>query len=538
MAKRRILFCSEFSALSTGYGRLYKEIISRVHQTGRFEVFEQASYCSPVDPRIGEVAWPIFPVMPAPGDTRGEQEYNSNPLNQFGHHKFEHSALACRPHIVCDMRDFWYFANLNTSPFRQLYKLALMPTIDAEPLREEWVADAINADAVFTYTDWAGELLEKQGGGKANYLGTTIPGANPEQFFIIPNKAQLKASLGIDPESIVIGIVARNQKRKLYPALFEAFEQFLQTQDEFTREKTLLYVHSTYPDIGWNFAELLKEYGLGNKVIFTYTCRNPGCNNIFPSFFKDARGTCPKCGQYSAGFPTSNQGISNKDLNYIYNLFDVYVQYSACEGVGMPACEAGCAGVPIVVVQYSGMMDYIKKAGAYPIKVTEFSKESETGRLMAIPDNKDLVKTLAHLVRLPDNIRRTIGFETSQLIRKNFNWDDTAAKWIAYFDSVKPVDLWKSPPRIHQPIMNFPPNQSNEQFVRTAIINILGRPDLTHSYLALRMVKDLNIGATSSNQQRSMPYDRQAVVNELLQMAQFNNHWESERLRRIQAGTF
>ena len=55
--------------------------------------------------------------------------------------------------------------------------------------------------------------------------------------------------MGINPEWKVIGTVMRNQRRKLFPELFEAFGKYLKkTQDK----NTYLYCHTSYPDNGWD----------------------------------------------------------------------------------------------------------------------------------------------------------------------------------------------------------------------------------------------------------------------------------------------
>jgi len=56
---------------------------------------------------------------------------------------------------------------------------------------------------------------------------------------------------------------------------------------------------------------------------------------------------------------------------------DIYIQLSNSEGIGMPSIEAAACGVPIFVVNYSGMEDLVKKLKATPIKVQKLFTESE-----------------------------------------------------------------------------------------------------------------------------------------------------------------
>ena len=69
----------------------------------------------------------------------------------------------------------------------------------------------------------------------------------------------------------------RNQKRKLIPELLYSFRQTLDTleKDNYDLGKKLyLYLHTSYPDAGWDIPELLKQTRLANKVLFTYFCRS------------------------------------------------------------------------------------------------------------------------------------------------------------------------------------------------------------------------------------------------------------------------
>ena len=85
----------------------------------------------------------------------------------------------------------------------------------------------------------------------------------------VADKNAHKLAMGIDPEYKVIGTVMRNQRRKLYPDLFEAFKIFL---DKSENKKYYLYCHTSYPDLGWDIPELLHQYELASNVLFTYIC--------------------------------------------------------------------------------------------------------------------------------------------------------------------------------------------------------------------------------------------------------------------------
>ncbi len=545
MRKKKLLFASEASFLNSGYGTLYHNLLKRIYSNygDRFEIAELASYASPADPRCGTVPWTIYPVVPHENDHESKRIYESDKINEFGRYLWEKVCLDYEPDICCAMRDPWYEKHQVYSPFRHIYNLVWKPTVDAFPLNEEWLSDFSLCDAVLTYTDWAAQVIEYQAGDKINLKGAARPGVDTDIFFPVKHKAKLKESVGLNQDTLVIGMVARNQMRKLFPDLIQAFAKFLVEGPKEITSRVVLYLHTAWPDLGWDIPLLLKEFGVGNRVMFTYICRNQQCNNIFSSFFQDARSFCKKCGEYSASLTNSQSGVTNEILNNVYNMFDVYVQLACAGGLELPAVEACAAGVATMVSDYAGMEDIINKLGAFPINTKKFNREVSTGRYMAMPDLDDMLQKLTALLLAPDSVRRSYGFKSRLAAKQEFNWDTTTAKWVDVLDSLPYAD-WKQPIKF---IKNAKPpeNLNNEQFVQWCFVNILGRPDLINSYMYLRTIRDLNWGHfTPGNTMNGLyfseenvmtmkpqfqPFDRQVCLREFSQMQDNFNQWENQR---------
>lgn len=432
----------------------------------------------------------------------------------------------------CAARDVWYDNYINLSPFRRFFKFLWEPAVDAMYQQDSWIADYDMADCVLGYTNWATDLLKYQ--GLKNVKGAATLAVDFNTFYPIHNKKQLKASLGINPESIIVGKVARNQKRKKFPDLFHSFSRYLKINKS-VQDKVFLLIHSTGPDIGVEWNTLIKESGLANKCYFTYICRNPQCNSVFVSFFQDYRTVCRKCNQFTASMPRSDAGVNDNDLNIVYNLMDVYVQLASAAGFELPVLEAASCGVPTLVMDYAGLSDFPKTIGSIPIEIESYDKEVETGRYLAKPNCNDLIEKLSHMVSLPDNVRRNIGFQCMERARAYYSWDKTSQVWMDYFDSVEfpQQNQWFSPSHIHQPNLNIPDNLDNENFVRAAFHQVLGRPDLINSYFYLKTVKNLTNGFTSNLGERATNYSRQDLINELVNMVNFNNLWETRRWEKF-----
>ena len=392
---------------------------------------------------------------------------------------------------MCDIRDFWMLEFAERSPFRPFFKWAVMPTVDARPQARQWVATYQSADACFTYSDWAGSILQDQSGGKINYLGSAPPSAHPA-YQPVEDKVAHKKSFGINPEFKIIGTVMRNQRRKLYPDLFEAFKKFLDQSED---KNFYLYCHTSYPDLGWDIPELLQEHELASHVLFTYIC--PETKQPFPSLFKGAIAQSPFTEKWGATLSNVKNGVSYEDLSNIINLFDLYVQYANCEGFGLPQVEAAACGIPVMATDYSAMESVIRKLEGYPIKPKALYKELETGCLRAVPDNDLAADMFSKFFSMSTEEQKEIGNKTRENFKTYYQWHLSGKKWEDYFDSVDILPIqqtWASPPRIHQPEekpKEVPPNVNHSDLAKWLIVKVLGDPSRLNTYFESRLIRDL-----------------------------------------------
>lgn len=501
MRKKRILFCSEATFLNTGYATYARETLNYLHSTGKYDLAEMASYGEKNDPRGQDLPWAFYGAMPnttcEPLSSKEEIDaYNSKPTNQFGEFAFEHVCLDFMPDIVCDIRDFWMLDFAERSPFRKYFKWCIMPTVDARPQARQWIATYEGADACLTYSDWAGGILQDQSGGKINYLGSSPPSAHPA--YKPKDKKKLREQYGLDPDAKIIGTVMRNQRRKLYPDLFEAFKLFLDKSED---KNYYLYCHTSYPDLGWDIPELLQQHGIASKVLFTYVC--PETKNVFPSLFRGAIQESPFTGTYSAPLSSVKNGASYEQLSDIINLFDLYVQYANCEGFGLPQVEAAACGVPVMSTDYSAMESVIRKLGGTPLPPKALYKELETGCFRAVPDNENSAQEFLNFFSKSEAERLELSKKSREGFELHYQWDKSGKVWEEYFDSVDilPVSqTWCSPlnaqPSAQKP-EEFPPNIS--EMARWLIMEVLRRPDLCNSFMEARLVRDLTYRTATSS---------------------------------------
>jgi glycosyltransferase involved in cell wall biosynthesis len=501
--KKRVFVVNDASFIASGYGVYGKELLTRLHNSDKYEVAELGCYADCAKPDIKNIPWKFYPNAVATNDKLYEI-YKQNPSNQFGAWRFNRTILDFKPHIVFDVRDYWMSSYQETSPYRKHFHWVLMPTVDSAPQRTEWYYTFANADVVIPYTEWAKKTLSDGGGGRLNIFPKIAnAGINPNEFYPIENKKEHKIKYFGDDYNIV-GLVMRNQKRKLIPDIFIAFKNYLNlikdNRDQYN--KTYLYLHTSYPEEnGWDLPSLLLEYGLLDKTYFTYTCRN--CHKFFPSKFNNALTKCKHCNMgNAASFASVANSVSTESLNEIYNLFDIFIQYAICEGFGMPQVEAAACGLQIASVDYSAMTEIAENLNGIKIPVKRLFRELETNADRSYPDNEFTTKLLY------DFFNKT-SLETkasnSKKIREKclsiYTWDNVYKVWDECFDQLTIEN--KIPWNINQKFitnhdnMTVPANLNPKEFVEYICRNIINEPYLIQTAGIQQLIKDLNSKITA-----------------------------------------
>lgn len=544
----RILWCGEASFLKTGYAIYAKELLSRLYGTRKYEIAEMGCYASHDNPEINKIPWRFYPTLPINQDEA--TAYNDNQSYQFGEWRFDDVCLDFKPDVVIDIRDWWMVEYQSRSSFRKFYKWAIMPTVDSFPQQEQYINSYIDADAVFTYSEFGKDVLEKESHGRIKILGIPSPGANFENLKPVNNKKQHRESYGFMDDVNIIGTIMRNQRRKLYPNLIAAFRTMLD-QNPGLHKNTFLYLHTSYPDLGWELPYFIKKYNMGNHTLMTYKCTS--CGHFFPSFYQGEKTTCSKCNMNTAQMPSASFGVTGKELGAIINWFDLYVQYSVCEGFGMPQVEAAACGVPVLTINYSAMQSVGEKIKADFIEPKAFFWDSPTHSKRAIPDDDELIEKIAKFIKLPASVKSKRGMDCYIGVKKNYTWDGAAAIWEDYLDEIDIMpyeDTWGSEPKVHQPANSIPDGINNEEFINWAVTHIWGRPDQVNSYVAMKMLKDLNCGKTlnsgesiyytedsyMNSQQNYTPFGMNDAANKLINMCEHSNGLEQKRGEVISNG--
>jgi glycosyltransferase involved in cell wall biosynthesis len=549
MKKKKVLFVTEASFHPTGYSVYTKEILKRLSKHPELEVAELGCFSGPEAEEIKDIPWKFYANIPDANNHEAMNFYNASMANKFGEFSFNNVLLDFQPDFVMDIRDWWMLEFEERSPFRDFFNWAIMPTVDAEPQASSWIDTYSSANGVFAYSEFGRDTMLKQS-KNINFIDVASPCAS-NSFFPIKNKKELRNSFGLEEDIIIFGTVMRNQRRKLYNDLFKAFKIFIDNNPDM--KNVYLYCHTAYPDVGWDIPELIKENGLGNKVLMTYKCKN--CGDIKPLFFNDSVTFCYKCNTFSSAVVGISNKINEDELNKVYNLFDVYIQWANSEGWGMPQLEAAYAGLPVISIEYSAMESLINNIKGVGIKPLALYKELETGCNRAIPDNKALAATIESL-SLDKSKRNYIAKKCYENSKEIYNWDYAANKWLNYFLNAPVLDksqTWESGSRLFTPQTSLPSdiaNMTTSDQISWLFIHVLGKPELINQSMWKRMVKDLTYRATLTStipgyyyndyshpdmEKRYEEFNIEKAFHMCLNMRSMFNDWENARLQKLGA---
>ena len=541
--KKRVLFINEASPLNTGFSKIGKEILSRLYKNRPdLTIAECGCYLSPEDPRIHTIPWTFYPVMPRKGDERAAEAYNSSVFGQFGASVLEQTLLDFKATHLISITDQWMSSAYQLlSPFRPYFKYLLMPTIDGSPQKIEWMDDYSRVDVLMTYSRFGKETLEKESPKKLNVFAVVRPGVNPDLFHPI-DKKEIRARLGIPQEWNIIVSTMRNQRRKLFPDLFEAFVEYLAICVKNNRrdlaENSYLYCHTSLPDVGFDLGSHLMRNNIGHKVLFTYYCE--ACKKYHVAKFQTEIAYCPYCHKLSAHMPNTQSGVSDAQLCEIYNLADLYIQYSISEGLACPIAEAKACSVPAMAVDYSAMSEQVAITGCQKIRVEKFFWETvlETEQARALPDNADFAKKVFRFFCAPKDTRIAWGEIARKDAVENYSFDRAAKIFERAIDSTEALDpqtTWFNPtPRYAPANKNIPGNfKNNAEFLNWCIINILGRPDLIDSYWKNELLCGLNTGAINNKIYGNIRCEPKWVIDMMMNRAMKQNAWENTRISHL-----
>ena len=438
MAKKKILYHSNFSKIFTGFGKNAKNILSYLQRTGKYDLVEFSNGITNGSPELNKLPWRAIGGVPADQSVINQinKDPNTQRTAQYGFLNIDNAIKQEKPDIYLGVEDIWGISPLTKKAWWNKINCMVWTTLDSLPI----LPDAVKcADKIKNYYVWAtfAEKAMKNDHG-FDHVKTLHGAVDTKNFSNIgsESKQKLRSKFKIDQDAFIVGFVFRNQLRKSVPNLLEGFQLF---KKDNPKSKAKLLLHTNFSE-GWNIHSLMQEKGINPEdVLCTYYCNK--CKEYEIKPFQGQGLNCPYCGsEKSQNTVNISAAVNEKQLNEIYNLMDVYCHPFTSGGQEIPIQEAKLCELVTLVTNYScGEDSCSEESGGFPLDWSEY-REPGTQFIKASTNPYSILKNLKKVYKMDLLKRSSLGKKARQYVIDNYSIEIIGKKLESILDEMPDVD--------------------------------------------------------------------------------------------------
>lgn len=287
--------------------------------------------------------------------------------------------------------------------------------VDAANHDSDWYSDFDIVTVPVTYTKFAFDEVTKAYPECAKNLLTIPHGIDTNLFYPIKSsKYKIREKLfGTSSlnDSFIFLNANRNQPRKRLDITMEAFSMFLKERE--IEGDVRLYMHCSNTDTSMDIMKLAKRFGFSDKLIMS---QNAGTKN----------------------------GISETQLNLLYNACDVGINTSMGEGWGLCNTEMAAVGKTQIVPNHSACKELFEEPMSFGMThcLIKCSNSFTFDNLMTvgqIPSKEDLSWWMNYLYFLKDSdqFREMEDKCHRKFTAEQYLWKNIALQWGSIFSGLK-----------------------------------------------------------------------------------------------------
>ena len=436
--KKRILFQSDLALANTGFGRNSKCVLSHLYNTDKYEIHHYCCGVAQNNPALSRTPWKAIGTLPGAEHQIKELEKDPQAIRMasYGSLFLDPVIKEVKPDIYIAVQDIWGIDFSTSRPWFNKINTALWTTLDSLPILPSAINAAKKAENFWVWSKFAEKNMHEQGLTNVK----TMHGALDVSFFYKKTKEEklfLRSKFKMTENDFIIGFVFRNQLRKSVPNLLEGFSMWKKSCPEAKNAKLLLHTHFGE---GWNIQRIGKEYGVDPQdILTTYVCQN--CREYEVSPFTKQNLDCRYCGSKNSVSTTNvSVGVTEEQLNEVYNLMDVYCHPFTSGGQEIPIQEAKLAELLTLVTNYSCGEEMCEE-GAYslPLEWTEY-REHGTEFRKASTCPKSIAEQLQYVFEMSASEREEAGKRARQWVVDNFSGEVIGKKLEEFIDGCDFVD--------------------------------------------------------------------------------------------------
>ena len=372
-----------------------------------------------------------------------------------------------KPDIIFSVNDTWGSQFVTDLTFFDKIPTVCWNTFDSLPLLPDTIEKAPKIKYYWTWSDFAKKELHKH---NFNHVKNQYPLVNTNNFYKLPESkiTEIKQRFGLPQDAFIIGFVFRNQLRKLINTQIEAYSLFKKHNPEI--KNTFLYTHTHYGE-GWDIHRLCQQYSVDpREVLCTYVCKETRQYFIAPFHGQDLENPITK----RKTLITANVGlgVSDEQLNEIYNIMSLYSHPATSGACELPCVEAALTEKIITTAPYSFGEDIIENnKGSIPMKFT-FYTEHGTQFLKSQPSAYELSKIFKKVFEMKPQARSKMEQDSRKWALENYGIGVNGKKIEEFIDEFEILDdsvfeFESEPSKKQNPFAIIEDNTDNKLWVKS-----------------------------------------------------------------------
>ena len=471
MKKKKVLIHSNHCKAYTGFGKNAKNILLHLFKTNKYEIVEFSNGIKWGDASLQALPWKAEGSLPSDPSTLQKMNQDQALARNaaYGGQTIDKIIEREKPDVYIGIEDIWAFSGYTDKKWWNKINCMIWTTLDSLPILPEAVKNAPKIKNYFTWSSFASKSLNKLGHNHVKSLHGAI---DDKHFFKLTETERklLRKKNKIKEDDFIIGFVFRNQLRKSVPNLLEGYKIFCQQNPE-CNAKLLLHTHWKE---GWDINRLIKEKGIDPKnILTTYICSH--CKNFEVKPYEEEKKDCRLCGAgKSQVTPNTRIGVTEKQLNEVYNLMDVYCHPFTSGGQEIPIQEAKLTELITLVTNYSCGEDCCTEESAgLPLSWSEY-REPGTQFIKASTNADSIASQLKKVFKMKAQKRDALGKKAREFVISNYSTKHIGKKLESIIDSMPEVDWDFDFKPIEKNPNYIPPQIKNDSdFVKNIYKNIL-----------------------------------------------------------------
>jgi glycosyltransferase involved in cell wall biosynthesis len=438
VTKKKVLLLTDFSLVKTGFARSAKALLSYLYKTGKYDLVHLCVGMNEAAPELKKTPWKSIGTIPSSPDKMAE--VNRDPKLQktvhYGSFVLDEIIEREKPDIFIGAQDIWGLDFAVSKHWFEKINSAVWTTLDSLPLLPTAVELAPEIKNFWMWSSFATKEMHRLG---HRHVRTVHGIIDTHNFKRLPDEERkiLRQKNNIPEDCYVIGYVFRNQLRKSAPNLIEGFKIFRNKNPKIKNAKLLL--HTSFAE-GWDLKALADEYKVDwNDILTTVVCGK--CGKYEVKTFSKPNDKCRFCLTPNSVNTTGvGQGVSELELNEVYNLMDVYCHPFTSGGQEIPIQEAKLTELITLVTDYSCGEEMCEPAAnSLSLNWSEY-REFGTQFIKATTDPKHIAERLQEVYKLSDHKKDKMGKAARKWALQNFSVESVGKKIENFLDSCKEVD--------------------------------------------------------------------------------------------------